>query len=570
MQLKNKTLFKFLLASLFLPLFSYAQESKTHHPVGESQNEKQDDPYLPNAFGNKKLSPAYRFENRSQLRTTGTGIIIRQVNVDTSQQNITFDAANEPSIAVNPLNENEIVIGWRQFDNVISNFRQAGWAYSSDGGQTWTFPGCILPGVFQSDPVLDYDNTGNFYYNSLKSAPGPVFPCYIYKSINAGVNWSNGVYIGGGDKQWMTIDRSGGIGEGNIYSSWTSSTSDCPPGFFTRSTDGGNSFDSCSTIPDDLSWAAEAVGNNGELYLAGRSPVTAAVKVAKSATAQDSSQNVSWQQVTTCNLGGFMTAFTQINPEGLTGQPCVDVDRSNGPGRDNVYVLCSVQPYFNSDPADVMFNKSTNGGTTWNNAAPVKINDDTDTTNTQWFGTMSVAPNGRIDVIWLDTRDNPGSDSSALYYSYSIDQGSTWSANEKLSDSFDPHIGYPNQLKMGDYFDMVSSNTGAHLAWVNTFNGEQDVYYSFITPQTSIGIDEASQNLNVSVQPNPTHGLLEISFRDNKIRTEIFTTVGKKVFSTSDFNTRHIIDISSLPVGIYFLKLISEDGRETIRKIIKE
>ncbi len=106
----------------------------------------------------------------------------------------------------------------------------------------------------------------------------------------------------------------------------------------------------------------------------------------------------------------------------------------------------------------------------------------------QWFGTMSVAPNGRIDVIWLDTRDHPGSDSSALYYSYSVDQGNTWSANEKLSDSFDPHIGYPNQPKMGDYFDMISNNTGVHLAWANTLNGGQDVYYSFITPPTSTGI----------------------------------------------------------------------------------
>ena len=564
-------LLKILFVPLLLPFLSYSQEARTqNNRMEESQNEKPDDPYLPNAFDNKKLSPAYRYDRPAHLRSTGSGIIIRQVNVDPSQQNISGDAANEPNIAVNPLNENEIVIGWRQFDNVLSNFRQAGWAYSSDGGQTWTFPGCILPGVFQSDPVLDCDNSGNFFYNSLKSAAGPIFPCYVYKSTDAGISWGNGVYIGGGDKAWMTIDRSGGIGEGNIYSSWTSSTSDCPPGFFTRSTDGGSSFDTCSIIPDDLMWAAEAVGNNGELYLAGMSPVTSAVRVIKSFDAQDSSQSVTWPQATTANLGGFFTAFTLINPEGLTGQPYMDVDRSNGPGHGNVYVLASVQPYFNSDPADVMLNKSTNGGLSWNNAAPIKINDDTDTTNIQWFGTMSVAPNGRIDVIWLDTRDIPGSDSSALYYSYSVDQGTTWSANEKLSDSFDPHIGYPNQQKMGDYFDMVSSNTGAHLAWASTFNGEQDVYYSFITPQPFIGINDVAGNLNVSVHPNPTSGLLEI-YSSNKIaRAEIYTTVGNKLFSTSIMNTRHVIDISSQPAGIYFMKLITVDGRETVKKVIRK
>src|SRR5437762_7578012 len=57
-----------------------------------------------------------------------------QVNVDASGQNITGDAANEPSISVDPTNRNKMVIGWRQFDSVSSNFRQAGWGFTSDGG----------------------------------------------------------------------------------------------------------------------------------------------------------------------------------------------------------------------------------------------------------------------------------------------------------------------------------------------------------------------------------------------------------------------------------------------------
>ncbi|MDQ3016635.1 MAG: T9SS type A sorting domain-containing protein [Bacteroidota bacterium] len=123
---------------------------------------------------------------------------------------------------------------------------------------------------------------------------------------------------------------------------------------------------------------------------------------------------------------------------------------------------------------------------------------------------------------------------------------------------------------MGDYFDMVSNNTGVHLAWVNTLNGEEDVYYSFITPSTLTGIDDVSGSINVTVYPNPTSGLLEISCDDKKIRIEIFTTVGQKVFSTSVYNTSHVIDISSQSAGIYFLKLISDDHQETIKKIIRK
>ena len=41
-----------------------------------------------------------------------------------------------------------------------------------------------------------------------------------------------------------------------------------------------------------------------------------------------------------------------------------------------------------------------------------------------------------------------------------VDGGVTWSLNERLSEAFDPHVGWPNQDKMGDYFHMVSDDAG--------------------------------------------------------------------------------------------------------------
>ena len=80
--------------------------------------------------------------------------------------------------------------------------------------------------------------------------------------------------------------------------------------------------------------------------------------------------------------------------------------------------------------------------------------------------------NGRIDAIWLDTRnDATGGYISELYYSFSVDAGVTWSANVALTPGFDPHVGWPQQNKMGDYFDMVSDDLGANLAYAATFNG---------------------------------------------------------------------------------------------------
>ena len=61
-----------------------------------------------------------------------------QVNVDANGNNIVGDAANEPSICVDPTNGNKMSIGWRQFDSVASNFRQAGLAHTINGGRTWS------------------------------------------------------------------------------------------------------------------------------------------------------------------------------------------------------------------------------------------------------------------------------------------------------------------------------------------------------------------------------------------------------------------------------------------------
>jgi hypothetical protein len=71
-----------------------------------------------------------------------------QVNVDSNGANIPGDAANEPSIAIDPTSPNRMAIGWRQFDTIASDFREAGYAWSADSGRTWTFEGVLEPMSF--------------------------------------------------------------------------------------------------------------------------------------------------------------------------------------------------------------------------------------------------------------------------------------------------------------------------------------------------------------------------------------------------------------------------------------
>jgi len=568
-RMKNSILSILLPAAIMLMSPSvHGQDARI--PAGQLKfmhHETVDDPYMPNADNNKRTSPAYRYKSRLKSNSNQSRIVTVQVNVDALGRNILGDAANEPNIAVNPLDPNKMAIGWRQFDNVTSNFRQAGWGYTIDGGASWTFPGVIEPGIFRSDPVLDYDAGGNFYYNSLTTSPN--YFCKVFESTNGGVAWGTGVDAGGGDKQWMVIDRSTEAGRGNIYSFWSYFYSTCSPGFFTRSTNGGSSYEDCTTVDGNPYWGTMAVGNSGELYIPGASGSPDSLVVSKSVSARERDSAVSWKKRVLVYIDGNPGGWGGPNPGGLLGQVNIDVDHSNGPGRGNVYLLATVARSSNSDPSDVMFVRSTDGGLSW--SSPVRINDDASDKNYQWFGTLSVAPNGRIDAIWLDTRDAPaGTDSSALYYSFSSDQGKTWSVNERMSGSFDSHVGYPDQNKMGDYLDMVSDNTGAHLAWANTFNGEQDVYYSHIIPYTSTSIHEITNNTRISVYPNPVTGTLVIRGLTYDTRIEIYTILGEKVQSANSAGTTCEIDISARPAGIYFLKIVDRNGSSTVKKIVKE
>lgn len=555
----------FLTAALIVvfPVLSIAQierpdKERMHHEVPDANSVYME-------LKNAATSPAYKVQR--------DGFFTIQANVDEHGNNIIGDAANEPSIAVDPTDPNRIMIGWRQFDNVNSSFRQAGYAYSLDAGQSWTSPDPINTGVFRSDPVLGCDPQGNFYYNSLSTNSNDDFLCTVYKTTGGSMEWDNGTLAYGGDKQWMVIDNTDGTGSGFNYSFWTQYYSYCYPGFFTRSSDLGVSFEPCVTVQGKPYWGTLAIGPEGELYIAGAGD-SDDIMLAKSVNANIPGSFIMWSEYTAIDLGGYVTGWSPVNPAGLLGQVYVDVDVSGGSGHGNVYVLASiVRPGL--DAADVMIARSRDGGASFD--PPVRVNDDPDNTEYQWFGTMSVAPNGRIDAVWLDTRLDPNNGvKSALFYSYSADEGQTWSVNKQLSEVFDPHVGWPQQNKMGDYFHMVSDIDGAHLAWANTLNGEQDVYYAYIQPGT-VGMNEQEMKdyISVSNYPNPFTGNTSIRYtlqRAAQVQLQIFDVFGKKIaepLNTTREAGNHTFtyDASELPVGLYIGRLSSGGQTQSVRMV---
>ncbi len=90
---------------------------------------------------NAEMPPVTQEDEASDPPVAGSGLLSAatiisapfgtsfQVNVS-GGQNILGDAANEPSMCIDPNNPNRIAIGWRQFDSTNSNFRQGGYAFS--------------------------------------------------------------------------------------------------------------------------------------------------------------------------------------------------------------------------------------------------------------------------------------------------------------------------------------------------------------------------------------------------------------------------------------------------------
>jgi BNR/Asp-box repeat protein len=339
--------------------------------------------------------------------------------------------------------------------------------------------------VFRSDPVLNSDETGHFFYLSLLQS----FCDDMWGSINRGQSWTRLPPEGGaagGDKQWFTVDKTNGTGHGFQYQAW-STAAPCSGGQFNRSIDGGVTWQSPLNIPNAPVWGTLDVATNGNLFIGGASGFSSPFWCIRSSNAQNPGVTPTFDQSTQVDLGGSLVFSDPSgpNPGGLAGQNFLVIDHSGGPTNNNIYMLASVS---SGGGTNVMFSRSTNGGASF--SAPIRINDDPiNPSKWHYFGTLAVAPNGRIDSVWLDTRNAANNIDSQLFYSYSTDGGVTWAPNVQVSQSFNPLEGWPNQNKIGDYITIVSDNTGGDVAYAATFNfnpsrgqHEQDVYFVRVFP----------------------------------------------------------------------------------------
>lgn len=130
---------------------------------------------------------------------------------------------------------------------------------------------------------------------------------------------------------------------------------------------------------------------------------------------------------------------------------------------------------------------------------------------------------------------------------------------------------------------MVSNDDGAHLAWANTFNGEQDIYYTFIEDPVATGCHTLQPNIPGEFKlyqnyPNPFNPTTTIKYnlhKSNDVTLKIYNLIGQELETlVNGFQTagKHEINWqpNGLPSGIYFYRLQSGEFSQAKKLILQK
>jgi Neuraminidase (sialidase) len=284
-------------------------------------------------------------------------------------------------------------------------------AVSTDGGRTFGEPVSVVGGVF-ANAALRADGLSKA--TTTTAPPGPTTTTTAPIAGSRAAQPDQEANFGGG-KSSIAVD-----GKGTIYVAWPSAVANVaapppPAKFISKSTDQGKTW----TVTQIASWSyahkAGAPGPNASLQLA-------------------------WSP-----KGG---------PEGTL--------HVVAEGNDEISI---------ANLSHIWYWRSTDGGRTWSTP---KVIDDSDKSQMvgQYMPDVSVAPNGRVDVTWWDTRDTPvpGTQTNDVYYTSSFDNGETWSRNVRVTDrSISRRYGvFLNNFNMSAPPGLASTNAYAVLGWDDT------------------------------------------------------------------------------------------------------
>lgn len=443
---------------------------------------------------------------------------------------------NEVTIAVNPVDPLNIVAGAKDYSPwTAGDCVWDGIYVTKDGGKTWMnhhvpgSPHLLVAGNTSgweatyasqfwctTDPVVAFGPDGTCYYSLMAYQADPVTSSKTGEGVfpqGALNDWAfnraaqvvavstdgcetfaymtpifDGTYpVNFHDKQWIEVGA-----DGTVHVAWLSFF--VPGNQYFRSTDQGRTWEGPIVLG---TWAESLSGVDAPGAPAGQGTIITVGNGGKDVY-------VSWNAgagifVATSHDGGasFEEAklAVETQDEGMEadyrsgGMPFIVAgvapatpSRDQGHGADDNesspyhgYVYLAWQDTRDGD-RDIFVATSEDGGATW--LEPVKVSDAPAGTD-QFFPAMSVGPDGILDVVFYDRRDDPDATLLHLYYTFSADGGKTWSANARVTDvATDPANSHHQNgmVFIGDYIDMDSSLGAAHPVWVDTRHGVADVF----------------------------------------------------------------------------------------------
>ena len=86
---------------------------------------------------------------------------------------------------------------------------------------------------------------------------------------------------------------------------------------------------------------------------------------------------------------------------------------------------------------------------------------------------------------------------------------------------------------------------------------------------TTVGINETTIKLGLSIYPNPTNGIFTLNIKAKNVIVEIMNTTGQVIFIKNNVNTNEQIDLSNNAKGVYFVTITSKETVTTQKVIVR-
>jgi len=409
-------------------------------------------------------------------------------------------ANNSPMLAVDPTDSRYVVVANRLDGPDFSCALQV----SGDGGRGWASANPVpkLPEGAEKcyAPEVAFDRTGVLYYLFVGLAGRGNNPvgAFITTSTDHGRNFAPPRSVLGPERFMvrMAIDPSLGS-RGRIHLVWVeavggTASSGFPPQpnpiMSAHSDDGGRTFSAPVQVSDGsrarVVAPAVVIGRHHAVHVL-------YYDLAGDVRDYEGLEGPTWEDkwvlvvASSTDSGGHFGPGVVVDAEVAPPErvmliytmppPSIAADASSG------HLYAAWHDVRNGD-WDVFVRRSADGGRTWE--PPVRVNDDAvGNHRNQYLPRLSVAPGGRLDIVWYDRRGNEVNRGNDVYYSYSGDGGRHFAPNVKLTSlDSDSRIG-PRYLvtsarglvEFGSRIALVSARSGATAAWTDTRNNGRGV-----------------------------------------------------------------------------------------------